>query len=68
MVQKWQPEITSLLSENFCLIQDGSGLHLPDTYYSMGFPPEFVDKFVVDYDTTFGPGSLQCGTTQLKKK
>lgn len=42
-------QIEKALKENFQLEKDGHGIYLPEYYYQIGFPPEFVDKFVKEH-------------------
>ena len=50
-MKKWQKEITDLLSDNFCLKPNGHGLFKPEIYYKLGFPIEFVDQFIKDFES-----------------
>lgn len=50
-MKKWQQEITKLLSNNFCFDPSGHGLFKPEIYYNLGFPIEFVDQFIKDFES-----------------
>lgn len=48
---EWKKEITLLLSQNFVLDANGHSIYLPEHYYELGFPTEFVDQFVKNHDS-----------------
>ncbi len=39
-------QIVESLKSDFNLEPDGHGIYLPEYYYQLGLPPEFVDQFI----------------------
>lgn len=42
-------QIENSLRQNFDLEPDGHGIYLPEYYYNIGIPPEFVDQFIKEH-------------------
>ncbi len=42
-------QIADSLRQNFGLEPDGHGIFLPEYYYNIGLPPEFVDQYIKEH-------------------